>query len=223
MHVTQKVGFARSPEPAPAKPAYGMPTVGLGALVFWYGGRGGTPPVPAFVSALGTDMVDLNVLVPDSGTFLCRGGVRHRSDPNKQAIDNADVGVWDYSDEARGILALIAIATEQAAALRALTRQVAELQAARLAASQPPANVDRVGDGGMEVSRSQQCGGFGDERSGEKSLEEHLAEANVTPTGAALQSDGPPDYHPAIAETERLAGETAFEGKNRKRAGRVRD
>lgn len=75
---------------------YVSPRPQLGQTVLWYSGLGGTEPRPALVAALGTDTIDVCIIVSDSGTFLCRGGVRHAANPDQEKIRNADVGIWDF-------------------------------------------------------------------------------------------------------------------------------
>lgn len=91
-------------KPATNPDDFTMPEIRPGQVVLWFSSRTGTDATPAIVQSVADRMLDLLVLPAGSANGLPRGGVRHKDDPNHRAIDNADMGVWDYTDTDKDLL-----------------------------------------------------------------------------------------------------------------------
>src|SRR4051812_32307140 len=85
---------------------YRMPDIRLGDTVYWFpSGNLASEPQAAFVTRIGHDTVCLNVLSPNSYTFVIKDGVRHVSDPKNRTVRFTDIrdypGAWDHSSRAK--------------------------------------------------------------------------------------------------------------------------
>lgn len=70
----------------------------LGELVYWYpGGDVNQSPHPAFVTAVGGDSVNVNIMDPSCYNFRLRDGVRHVDDPKSRKDAAAEAGAWAFS------------------------------------------------------------------------------------------------------------------------------
>lgn len=87
----------------PEKP-YKMPTPAIG-FAYWYPAKTGYDPLPAIVTQVGNNSVNLTVWPPDNRGGLPKDGVRHISDPSVEKQAGYDQGVWDYTDDARRLQA----------------------------------------------------------------------------------------------------------------------
>lgn len=122
---------------------FNPPLVMRGWPVTWYDDRYRTNSYIGIVAENHNGLLDLLVMVPNEPMLTPKNGVRHISDPNKSAIDNANEGCWDHSPEMQRLLsaldAVYELKTDNGAieileGLRLdhdiLSKRVAELEAA---------------------------------------------------------------------------------------------
>lgn len=97
--------------PAEKNP-YKMPRPSIGACVWYPTKQGGLDPVPAIITQVGNNSVNLTVWPPDNRGGLPRDGVRHISDPSVEKQPGYDSGVWDYTDDVKRLNAIEAQVAE---------------------------------------------------------------------------------------------------------------
>ncbi len=95
-------------------PAYEMPKVFLGDVVVWHIDRTGGPTAAAIVTGVANESVSLAILYPGYHNADPKEGVRHKDHPDQKAIDNSEVGCWDYTDRHRDVELSIETAFELA-------------------------------------------------------------------------------------------------------------
>jgi hypothetical protein len=84
---------------------YKMPPVEPGMLVLWHdGGDAQATPAPAIVCTVGERTVALQIVAPLSHNLLFKDGVRHASDPDRRAIDQAEAGAWRHTPFTQALL-----------------------------------------------------------------------------------------------------------------------
>ncbi len=89
------------------KNMYQMPKPNLGPCL-WYPSRDTAEAVPAMITAVGYDNVNLSVFPPDNRGSIPKDGVRHISDPQLFEHPGYDAGCWDYTDQDKKLFALVA-------------------------------------------------------------------------------------------------------------------
>lgn len=74
-----------------------MPTVEVGDVVWWYD-KGNTVggPTAAIVTAVGTEVIGLFILVPGYHNGMVMDGVRHTSDPMRKTPQGIESGLWQH-------------------------------------------------------------------------------------------------------------------------------
>ena len=72
------------------------PPVELGDVVRWHDDVNAPPSAAAIVTWVGTDQVNLAVILPGYRNFEVKEGVRHKDHPDRAMIDMAAVGCWSH-------------------------------------------------------------------------------------------------------------------------------
>ncbi len=84
------------PAPAPAKAPYVMPKPRIGDTVLWHDDlESENPPMPAWVTRVSEDCLDLSILEHGVPKPLLKDGVRHINDPDKAKIKRLEAGCWE--------------------------------------------------------------------------------------------------------------------------------
>lgn len=84
------------------------PFVEIGLQVYWYpDGDSRQQPHLAFVTGVGQDTVCVNIVAPNSYSFMIRDGARHVSDPRIKEAERREAGAWDYTPFTRRMLNLL--------------------------------------------------------------------------------------------------------------------
>ncbi len=91
------------PAPAPAKAPYVMPKPRIGDTVLWHDDlESENPPMPAWVTRVSEDCLDLSILEHGVPKPLLKDGVRHINDPDKAKIKRLEAGCWDFIESQSG-------------------------------------------------------------------------------------------------------------------------
>lgn len=82
---------------AKAKQEWVAPRVRQSQNVLWFPDRETTNCLPAIVTLSGDRAINVSIIQDGAFAMLPKQGVRHKSDPETEIIDRAEVGVWDFA------------------------------------------------------------------------------------------------------------------------------
>jgi len=89
------------------------PPVELGEIVLWYeDGDPGQRPLPALVTAVGNQTLNLNIFSPELQNMRVRDGVLHLSQEGCGSKYNREGGGWDLTPQGRRLRALVEVVRE---------------------------------------------------------------------------------------------------------------
>lgn len=89
-----------------SQPKFQIPYVEMGMTVNWHPDPEAAP-IPAIVTMVGNDTINVNVIHQDLANFVVKSGCRHRKDPRNIRSDDRDSGFWSHTPFMMKVMTLI--------------------------------------------------------------------------------------------------------------------